>query len=72
MRLLKFICATGDLSTMLSLYSRMAAYVNNYAQPKDRYNIRRSVTLLFRTATQGERELRQWATSVAICLSYSV
>jgi amidase len=48
-----------DLSTMLSLYSRMAAYVNNYAQPKDRYNIRRSVTLLFRTATQGERELRQ-------------
>jgi len=37
----------------------MAAYVNNYAQPKDRYNIRRSVTLLFRTATQGERELRQ-------------
>jgi len=40
---------------MLSLYSRMAAYVNNYAQPKDRYNIRRSVTLLFRTATQGEQ-----------------
>jgi len=38
--------------------SRMAAYVNNYAQPKDRYNIRRSVTLLC-TATQGERELRQ-------------
>jgi len=47
-----------DLSVMLNLYSRMAAYVNNYAQPKDRYNIRRSLTLLFRTATQGERELR--------------
>jgi len=44
---------------MLSLYSRMAAYVNNYAQPKDRYNIRRSVTLLFRTATQGASGLRQ-------------
>ncbi len=28
-----------DLSTMLNLYSRMAAYVNNYAQPKERYNI---------------------------------
>jgi len=62
------MCYEFDLSTMLSLYSRMAAYVN-YAQPKDRYNIRRSVTLLFRTATQGERELRHWATSVAICLS---
>ncbi|MBW4694242.1 MAG: amidase [Lyngbya sp. HA4199-MV5] len=48
-----------DLSMMLNLYSRMAAYVNNYAQPKDRYNIRRSLTLLFRTATQGDPELRR-------------
>ncbi|MBW4474293.1 MAG: amidase [Stenomitos rutilans HA7619-LM2] len=48
-----------DLSMMLNLYSRMAAYVNNYAQPKDRYSIRRSLTLLFRTATQGDPELRR-------------
>jgi amidase len=48
-----------DLSMILNLYSRMAAYVNNYAQPKNRYNIRRSLTLLFRTATQGDPELRQ-------------
>lgn len=48
-----------NLSMILNLYSRMAAYINNYAQPKDRYNIRRSLTLLFRTATQGDRELRQ-------------
>lgn len=48
-----------DLSAILNLYGRMAAYVNNYAQPKDRYNIRRSLTLLFRTATQGDPELRQ-------------
>jgi len=67
-----YMCYEFDLSTMLSLYSRMAAYVNNYAQPKDRYNIRRSVTLLFRTATQGERELRQWATSVAELLNPSL
>jgi amidase len=48
-----------DLATALTLYGRMAAYVNNYAQPKDRYNIRRSLTLLWRTATQGDGELRQ-------------
>ena len=47
-----------DLSMMFNLYGCMAAYVNNYAQPKDRYNIRRSLTLLFRTATQGDPELR--------------
>jgi amidase len=51
--------ADFDLSMMLNLYSRMAAYVNNYAQPKDRYTIRRSVELLFRTATQGDPKLRQ-------------
>jgi amidase len=37
----------------------MAAYVNKYAQPIDFYNVRRSVELLWRTATQGDRELRQ-------------
>ncbi|MCU0569558.1 MAG: amidase [Oculatellaceae cyanobacterium Prado106] len=47
-----------DLSEIWYLYGRMAAYINNYAQPKDRYNIRRSLTLLFRTATQGDPQLR--------------
>jgi amidase len=47
-----------DLSTVWNLYGRMAAYINNYAQPKDRYNVRRSLTLLFRTATQGDKKLR--------------
>lgn len=36
----------------------MAAYINNYAQPKDIYNIRRSLTLIWRTATQGDKQLR--------------
>lgn len=48
-----------DLSTAWNLYGRMAAYVNNYAQPKDRYNLRRSLTLLVRTATQGDKKLRE-------------
>ncbi|BAY41330.1 amidase (plasmid) [Nostoc sp. NIES-2111] len=48
-----------DLSKIFNLYGRMAAYVNNYAQPKDRYNVRRSLELIFRTATQGDKSLRQ-------------
>lgn len=48
-----------DLSTVLNLYGRMAAYVNNYTQPKDRYTVRRSLTLLFRTATQGDKKFRE-------------
>jgi amidase len=48
-----------DLSQIWTLYGRMAAYVNNYAQPKDRYTIQRSLALLFRTATQGDKALRE-------------
>lgn len=48
-----------DISTILNLYTRMAAYVITYAQPKDRYNIRRSLELLVRTATQGDKQLRK-------------
>ncbi|WNZ24830.1 amidase [Leptolyngbya sp. NK1-12] len=51
--------ANFDLSAILNLYTRMVAYINNYAQPKDRYNIRRSLTLILRTATQGDKALRQ-------------
>ncbi len=48
-----------DLSTIWNLYGRMAAYINTYAQPKDRYNVRRSLELLWRTATQGDKKLRR-------------
>lgn len=48
-----------DLSMVWNLYGRIAAYINNYAQPKDRHNVRRSLKLLFRTATQGEKKLRE-------------
>lgn len=48
-----------DLSHIWNLYGRMAAYVNNYAQPKNWYTIRRGLPLLFRTATQGETHLRE-------------
>jgi len=58
MKLDRWIPDCFDLGTIWTLYGRMAAYINNYAQPKDRYNIRRSLTLLFRTATQGDKELR--------------
>jgi amidase len=48
-----------DLSVIFNLYSRVAAYNNVYAQPVDRYNLQRSLTLIFRTATQGDKELRK-------------
>jgi amidase len=48
-----------DLHNIWTLYGRMAAYINNYAQPKDQYTIRRSFMLLWRTATQGEKKLRE-------------
>jgi amidase len=51
--------AQFDLPLIWTLYGRIAAYVNNYAQPKDRYNIQRSLVLLFRTATQGDQKLRE-------------
>ncbi len=48
-----------DLSEILNLYGRLAVYINVYAQPVDRYNLRRSLTQIFRTATQGDRSLRK-------------
>jgi amidase len=48
-----------DLGKSLSLYARVAIYVNAYAQPIDRYVLRRSLIQLFRTATQGDRDLRR-------------
>jgi amidase len=48
-----------DLSAILNLYTRVAAYINIYAQPVDRYNLARSAKQIFRTATQGEKALRK-------------
>lgn len=48
-----------NLSKILNLYGRLAAYINIYAQPVDRYNLRRSFIQIFRTATQGDRSLRK-------------
>lgn len=48
-----------ELDPMLNIYGRLAAYVNIYAQPVDRYTLRRSVVQIWRTATQGERSLRK-------------
>lgn len=48
-----------DLSKILNLYGRLAVYINVYAQPVDRYNLRRSLTQIFRSATQGDRSLRK-------------
>lgn len=48
-----------DLSEILYLYTRVAAYINIYAQPADRYNLQRSVKQIFRSATQGDKNLRK-------------
>jgi amidase len=48
-----------NLSDILNLYTRMAAYTNIYAQPVDRYNLQRSLKQMVRTATQGDPELRR-------------
>jgi amidase len=46
-----------NLSEIFELYGLMAAYLNRYAQPSDRYNLRRSAELLWRNATQGDKTL---------------
>lgn len=48
-----------ELSKILNLYTRMAAYINIHAQPIDRYNLSRSVKQIFQTATQGDKTLRK-------------
>lgn len=48
-----------DLSAILNLYTRLAAYINIYAQPVDRYNLKRSLIQIFRTATEGDKSMRQ-------------
>ncbi|WP_373541125.1 amidase [Chamaesiphon sp.] len=48
-----------DLAANFGLYGRMSAYLNRYAQPVNRYTIQHSLKILWRTATQGDRQLRQ-------------
>jgi amidase len=58
-RIDRWMPSNFHLSAIIGLYGRMAAYVNRYAQPIDLYNVRRSIKLLWRTATQGDKKLRQ-------------
>ncbi|MBD2258428.1 amidase [Pseudanabaena sp. FACHB-2040] len=48
-----------DLHHILGLYGKVAAYINIHAQPVDRYNLQRSAKQIYRTATQGDKELRK-------------
>jgi amidase len=47
-----------NLSEIFELHGLMAAHLNRYAQPNDRYNLRHSAELLWRNATQGDPKLR--------------
>jgi amidase len=58
-RVERWLPANFDLMQMFELYERMAAYINNYTQPRDRHTVMRSLTLLWRCATQGDAKLRQ-------------
>lgn len=49
-----------DFAEMFGLYGRMVAYVNTYAQPVNRHTVRQGVKLLWRTATEGDRDLRRF------------
>jgi amidase len=58
-RVERWLSSDFDLGNILQIYERMAAYINNYTQPKDRYIFGRSLTLLWRCATQGDAKLRR-------------
>lgn len=47
-----------NFSEMFEIYGKMSAYVNTYAQPVNRYTVQNGVKLLWRTATQGDKDLR--------------
>lgn len=48
-----------DISKVLNLYTRIAAYVSTHLQPRNRHTIKTGLTQIFRTATQGDKALRQ-------------
>lgn len=50
--------ANFDFATFWQLYGPMGAYLNNYVEPRTGSAIRRGLTTLFRSATQGDHTLR--------------
>ena len=48
-----------DISKVLNLYTRIAAYVSTCSLPRNRHTIKVGLTQIFRTATQGDKSLRQ-------------
>ncbi|MFK8183866.1 MAG: amidase [Phormidesmis sp.] len=64
-----------DISEVLNLYVRMAVYVNLYAQPKNKDTVGRNLIQIFRSATEGDKSLRQFGNvsqALAISLNLSV
>ena len=58
-RLEKWSPEEFDIAKVLNLYMRIAAYVSTYSQPRNRHTIKIGLTQIFRTATQGDKALRQ-------------
>ena len=48
-----------NISAVLNLYARIAAYVSTYSQPRNSHTVKLGLTQIFRTATQGDKSLRQ-------------
>ncbi|AKG20472.1 amidase [Calothrix sp. 336/3] len=48
-----------DIAKIMNLYMRVAAYNTTYAQPQDRYTLKLNLALIARSATQGDKKLRQ-------------
>ena len=48
-----------NISKVLNLYARIAAYISTYSQPRNRHTAKLGLTQIFRTATQGDKSLRQ-------------
>ena len=48
-----------DISNVLNLYTRIAAYVCTYSQPSNKHTAKTGITQIFRTATQGDKALRR-------------
>ncbi|MEL7355963.1 MAG: amidase [Cyanobacteria bacterium J06560_6] len=49
-----------DLGEIVDLYFQLAVYINRYAIPADRHNLKKSIPQIFRGATEGSKQLRQF------------
>lgn len=58
-----------DVSAIFNLYSRVATYINRYAQPADRYNLQRSLNLIFRKRLKEIKNFEHWVILVVCCLN---